>query len=154
MKIYALKRVQTLPITISEAWAFLANPSNLPDITPPSMKFRIIRHSGQRAMYPGQVIQYQVRVAPFIATSWTTEITHVQAPNYFVDEQRFGPYAFWQHQHHLKQTPLGVEMTDDIHYAIGWGPLGKLANLLFVERRLNTIFDYRFKALQEIFGPA
>lgn len=154
MKIYVLKRVQTLPITISEAWAFLAEPSNLPRITPPSMAFQIMSVSGRRSIYAGQVIQYRVRILPYLTTAWTTEITHVQAPNYFVDEQRFGPYALWQHQHHLQETGQGVAMTDEIHYAIGWGPLGNLANQLFVGRRLSSIFDYRFKALQEIFGPA
>ena len=103
-------------------------------------------------MYPGQIIRYRVSLAPFISTTWVTEITHVSEPNYFVDDQRFGPYALWHHQHHFKEVSDGVEMTDEINYAIPYGPLGRLANWLFVERQLNAIFDFRFNVLQQFFN--
>jgi ligand-binding SRPBCC domain-containing protein len=152
MKIYTLKRVQALPITLPDAWAFLSNPANLATITPASMQFAILRYSGDGKMYAGQIIQYRVRVLPLLTVGWTTEITHVNAPWHFVDEQRFGPYAFWHHQHWLREVSDGVEVTDEVNYAIGWGHLGNLANQLFVDRRLNAIFDHRFNALQQLFG--
>jgi hypothetical protein len=46
----------------------------------------------------------------------------------------------------------GVEMTDEVNYAIPLGWLGRVANWIFVEREVNTIFDYRYKILEELFS--
>ena len=102
-------------------------------------------------MHPGQIIIYKVTVLPYIRLRWVTEITHVQEPLYFTDEQRFGPYRLWHHKHHFKEVDGGVEMTDEIDYALPLGRLGQLAHLLFVERRVNLIFEHRFKVLGEYF---
>ncbi len=102
-------------------------------------------------MYPGQLIRYKVNGIPFIPMHWVTEITHVQEPRYFVDEQRFGPYALWHHQHHFIEVTGGVEMTDEVNYAIPYSFLGQVANFLFVEREVNTIFNHRYKTLEAFF---
>ena len=81
-----------------------------------------------------------------------TEITHVVDKKYFVDEQRFGPYALWHHKHFIKEIDGGIEMEDVIHYKIPFGPLGVLANYLFVQKKLGSIFVYRRKKLIELFG--
>ncbi|HAL94802.1 MAG TPA: hypothetical protein DCP55_02270, partial [Chitinophagaceae bacterium] len=83
---------------------------------------------------------------------WMTEITHVQDMQYFIDEQRFGPYTLWHHQHHFKAIEGGVEMTDIVHYRIPLGPLGDLANALFVRAKLKKIFDFRYEAVENLFG--
>lgn len=152
MKVYNLKKVQHLPISLDEAWDFFSSPANLKDITPEHMKFDIRYLSGGNKMYPGQMITYRLQPVPGVPVSWTTEITHVQEPNYFVDEQRFGPYAMWHHQHHFKEVEGGVEMTDEVNYAIPLGPLGRLANWLFVERQVKAIFDHRYKVLEQRFS--
>ncbi|MBN8575367.1 MAG: SRPBCC family protein [Cytophagales bacterium] len=151
MKIYTLKRTQWLPITHQQAWDFFSTPSNLSKITPAHMGFSILYMSGGEKTYAGQIIRYHVRVLPGIKMQWVTEITHVQEPNYFVDEQRFGPYALWHHQHWFKEVDNGVEMTDEVNYVIPLGILGRLANVLFVGREVNRIFDYRYKVLEAHF---
>jgi ligand-binding SRPBCC domain-containing protein len=70
----------------------------------------------------------------------------------FVDEQRFGPYAFWHHQHHLKAVDNGVEMIDIVHYKLPLGIFGKLLNKVMVANQLKTIFDYRFNKIEELFN--
>lgn len=152
MKIYTLKRTQIIRTSPQEAWNFFSSPASLAKITPPSMGLKMKYKSGGEKMYPGQIIRYTVTVFPFISMKWVTEITHVSEPIYFVDEQRFGPYALWHHQHHFKEIPDGVEMTDEINYAIPLGLLGRLANWLFVERQVNAIFDFRFNVLQQVFS--
>lgn len=151
MKLYTLTRRQTLPITLTEAWNFFSKPDNLGEITPEQMVFRILSKTGGDNMYPGQIIRYRVKVFPLVTLNWVTEITHVSEPNYFVDEQRFGPYSFWHHQHHFKAVPNGVEMVDELTYGLPLGILGQLANILLVKRQLNTIFDYRYQILEERF---
>ena len=103
-------------------------------------------------MYAGQVIEYQVSPVLGIPLYWMTEITHVEDRKYFVDEQRYGPYSMWHHQHHFKMIEGGVEMTDIVHYKLPLWFLGDMANSLFVKKQLQQIFDHRFKKVEELFG--
>lgn len=152
MKVYTMIRKQFLPITIEQAWNFFSIPENLVQITPEYMRFRILHVSEGQDLYAGQIIRYRLFALPLVPVSWTTEITHVKKPEYFVDEQRSGPYGLWHHQHHFKAVAGGVEMTDEVTYALPLGLLGRMANWLFVQRQLNVIFDYRFKVLKRIFS--
>lgn len=103
-------------------------------------------------MFPGQIIDYTITPLFGIKMDWVTEITHVEKGIYFVDEQRFGPYAFWHHKHFLKQTDTGCEMTDIVHYKVPFGILGRLAHPLLVRPKLEQIFEFRRKKLIELFG--
>jgi len=152
MRVYTLTRKQELPISLAEAWRFFATPENLARITPPYMRFKIEHISEAERMYAGQIISYKLFVLPYVPVRWTTEITHAKEQEYFVDEQRSGPYALWHHQHHFKETPGGVLMIDEVNYAIPLGILGRLAHWLFVQRQLNAIFEFRFKTLETIFA--
>jgi ligand-binding SRPBCC domain-containing protein len=150
-KVYSLKTIQHIPISIDEAWDFFSNPGNLAAITPSNMGFNIIsKHHGEK-MYPGQIIEYKVSPVLGIPLYWMTEITHVEDKKYFVDEQRFGPYSLWHHQHHFQETKDGVEMTDIVHYKLPFWFLGDIANSLFVQRQLKSIFDFRFAKVEQMF---
>lgn len=150
-KVYSIKKVQTIPVTLDQAWDFFSNPANLQTITPDNMGFRVIsKHQGDK-MYPGQVIEYKVSPLLGIPLYWMTEITHVEDRKFFVDEQRFGPYRLWHHQHHFRETVQGVEMTDIVHYKLPLWFLGDIAHALFVKKRLEEIFEYRYRKVNEIF---
>lgn len=151
MKLYQLNSRQYLPITQNEAWAFLSSPANLKVITPDHMGFHIL-NGADRKMFPGQIIQYKVSPIAGITTKWVTEITHVKEGEYFVDEQRFGPYALWHHKHFIKPIPGGVEMEDVIDYKLPFGFLGQLTHPILVKKQLKKIFAYREKKLEELFG--
>lgn len=143
---------QTLPISLEKAWNFFSDPNNLPVITPPYLKFTITSKHTSEKMYAGQIITYKVRPILSIPLTWITEITHVQEPHFFVDEQRHGPYRFWHHQHHFKSISGGVEITDLIHYQLPLGWIGCAINRFKVKRDLQSIFKYRAKKLTELFG--
>ena len=151
MKIYTLHTKQQLPITIDQAWDFLSDPKNLKVITPDYMGFHILS-GDEKKMFAGQIIQYIVTPVAGIRTKWVTEITHVKDKEYFVDEQRFGPYALWHHKHFLKPIAGGVEMEDVIDYKLPFGFLGQLVHPVLVGPKLQEIFDYRKQKLLEIFG--
>ncbi len=152
MKVYNLTRTQILPISVAEAWDFFSTPKNLSKITPEHMGFEILYISGGEKAYAGQIIRYNVSVLPGIKMHWVTEITQVKEGVHFIDEQRFGPYALWHHQHHFKAVPGGVEITDEVNYAIPFGILGRLAHSLFVGGEVNRIFDHRYHILEKYFG--
>jgi len=151
MKLYQLHTKQKLPISQKDAWEFLSNPSNLKIITPDYMGFNI-QSNQEKKMYPGQIIHYKVTPVLGIKTTWVTEITHVKEGEYFVDEQRFGPYSLWHHKHFIIPTSAGVVMEDIIDYKIPMGILGQLANPIIVKKKLKEIFTYRYLKLEELFG--
>lgn len=151
MKLYQLHSRQVFPISMDEAWEFLSDPKNLQVITPSQMGFHILS-GAEKKMHAGQVIQYLVKPFPFMTTRWVTEITHVKEGSYFVDEQRFGPYALWHHKHFLKPAGQGVEMEDVIDYKLPFGFVGALFHPILVKKQLLEIFRYRERKLSKLFG--
>ena len=147
--IYTLTESQGLPIGINEAWDFFSDPDNLKVITPGHMAFDIT--SGTDRIYPGQIISYRVSIFPGIRINWVTEITHVEDQRYFVDEQRFGPYAMWHHEHHFREKGDGITMMDKISFKIPLGIVGRVAFHLFIKRQLKAIFAFRSGKLGELF---
>jgi ligand-binding SRPBCC domain-containing protein len=153
MSVHSLYSVQKLALSLDEAWDFFSKPDNLQAITPSELGFQIRSRYHGKQMYPGQIIEYTVKPILGIPLYWMTEITHVVDKKYFVDEQRYGPYSMWHHQHHFKEIAGGVEMTDIVHYKNPFGFIGRIANGLFVQNQLRGIFSYRFEKTNELFGP-
>lgn len=151
MKLYQLHSVQQLPMSLQDAWDFFSAPANLKIITPPYMGFDITS-GGDRPMFAGQIIQYIVTPVAGIKTKWVTEITHMKDLEYFVDEQRFGPYALWHHKHFFREIDGGVVMEDIIDYKLPFGYLGRAIHPIIVRPKLEEIFDFRRKKLEELFG--
>ena len=151
MALYQIISEQYLRASTDGAWAFLSDPRNLQRITPEHMKFDILS-GAEKAMFPGQIIRYKVSPFPGVRTSWVTEITHVREGEYFVDEQRFGPYRFWLHKHFITPVEGGVLMRDVVDYMLPLGPLGSLAHGVLIRKQLLDIFRYREAALEKRFG--
>ncbi len=152
MSVHQLQFTQKLPISLEQAWDFFSSPANLSKITPPDMGFVILSEDKQGKTYQGQIIIYEVSPLWGIPMDWVTEITHCEKPNFFVDEQRFGPYALWHHQHHFKKIDGGVEMSDILTYKLKFGVLGRLLNKILVEQKIKTIFNYRKTKLESLFN--
>lgn len=141
---------QFVPATLDVVWDFFSSPANLSKITPPEMGF-IITSPLHPEMYPGMFIMYKVSPVAGIKLNWVTEITHVRHKQFFVDEQRRGPYSIWHHEHHFREVEGGVEMRDILHYQVPFGFLGALADLLFVRNKVKSIFSYREKRILQLF---
>jgi len=149
---YQLRFEQKIPTNIENVWNFISDPRNLKKITPSYMGFQITNEPIAEKMYAGMIIAYKVTPLLNIPLQWVTEITHVQEMEYFVDEQRIGPYLLWHHQHRISEIEGGTLMQDIVSYKPPFGPLGILANSLIIEGQLKSIFDYRFKAVVREFG--
>ena len=151
MSFYSLKTEQNLPISLQEAWDFFSSPKNLSKITPKHMGF-IITNQPSETMFEGQIITYKVSPLLGVKINWMTEITTVKDNEYFIDEQRFGPYSLWHHRHHFYEIDGGIKMIDEVNYKLPFGFLGSIAHRLFVRKKLKSIFEYREKVLFEMFG--
>jgi ligand-binding SRPBCC domain-containing protein len=151
MKVYTLKQKQFIKADLSTVWEFFSTPANLGKITPARMNFITLHISGGDKMYAGQLISYKVSPFPFVRVRWTTEIKNVVDRKYFTDEQKLGPFALWYHQHFFEAKDGGVEMTDEVTWAVPFGLLGRFANILFVNRSVKDIFEFRRQAVENVF---
>lgn len=141
-----------VPRSLSETWAFFSRPENLEKLTPEDVSFKIKTPVQGVEMYPGMAIQYRVSPFPGVGMDWVTEITQIQQHKYFVDDQRVGPFALWHHQHHFRAlSDEKTEMKDILHYQAPFGPLGTLADWLFVRKQVEGIFTAREEAIQRLF---
>ncbi len=137
---------------MEKTWDFFSSPKNLQEITPDYMGFNITSDLGDGKMYPGQIITYTVSPLLNIPIKWMTEITHVEDHKYFIDEQRFGPYSLWHHQHWFEEVDGGVMMKDIVHYALPLGPIGRMMKGIFIGKQLEDIFNYRVEAVEKLFN--
>ena len=151
MKMFKLYRSMDLKIGKDECWEFFSNPVNLKTITPDYMGFDIVE-GGDCKMFQGQIIAYKVSPLLGLKLNWVTEITHVKEGQFFVDEQRFGPYKFWHHKHFFEEKNGGMRCVDEVHYGLSAGIFSSFVNKLMVASKLKQIFDYRTKVLTEKFG--
>lgn len=149
MLLHRLEQRQKLPIPPGRAWEFFADPRNLARVTPPAMRLRITSPLPE-TIYAGLLITYRVRPLLGVPVDWVNQITQVEAPHRWIDEQRFGPYRFFQHQHHFQEIEGGVEMYDLVHYALarGAGPVRRW----LVAPALRDLFAYRRDVLERTFG--
>lgn len=152
MPVHTFTKQLLISGNLETVWDFFSAADNLQKITPDYMNFRVTSQALSKEIYPGMIITYKVSPVLGIPLFWMTEITHVVPGQLFVDEQRRGPYRMWHHQHHFRATDDGVLMTDIIHYQLPLGPLGEIANRLFVKKQLDEIFAYRTEQVKKLFG--
>lgn len=151
--IYTLTSEQILPISLEKAWEFFTVPMNLDKITPKEMDFKITNNPPPKT-YKGQIITYKIGVLPLIKSNWITEITHLEDHQFFVDEQRFGPYAMWHHEHHFEKiSETETKMKDIVNFKMPFGILGDLLAGYFVKNKVKFIFESRHIILEKTFKP-
>ena len=143
---------RTLQVTRprGEVFAFFADAANLEEITPAFLRFRILTPK-PIDMRVGTRIEYALSLFGF-PLRWVTRISDWQPGVLFVDEQEWGPYALWRHTHEFEAQGGSTIVRDLVEYAEPFGPLGQAAHVLFVERALDRIFDFRRDAIQRLLG--
>jgi len=152
MAFYQFEKQQKINATKEDVWDFISSPKNLKKITPAYMGFDITSDNVGDKMYEGMLISYEVKPLLNIKTDWVTEITHIKEEQFFIDEQRMGPYKMWHHQHFIESIPNGVLMKDIVSYIPPFGFVGAIANQLIIKRKLEQIFAFRKEALEKKYG--
>ncbi|MGE5108147.1 MAG: SRPBCC family protein [Sphingobacteriales bacterium] len=103
-------------MVIDKAWDFFSRPVNLKLITPPEMNFIVTSLFVNDKAYAREIITYKISPVAGISMRWVTEITEAKDKDYFVDEQRFGPYSMRPYEHHFKIIDGRVEMIDMVYW--------------------------------------
>ncbi|AYZ36764.1 hypothetical protein EGY07_14900 [Chryseobacterium indologenes] len=148
---HILFREQQLNCDIETAWKFFSSANNLSEITPKDMGFTVLTEMENDEIDEGMLIDYYISPLFGIRMKWQTEITHVDFQKSFIDFQKKGPYKLWNHHHEFIPNEYGVLMRDTIEYELPVGFLGEIAHKLFVKKKLEYIFDYRFRILSKLF---
>lgn len=115
------------------------------------MAFTVITKDLPDTISTGLLIEYRVRPLWSIPLKWVTEIKELVPYEYFADEQLKGPYKYWRHEHFFTQTTDGVLMEDKLAYGLPFGWTGRIVGLPIVKTKLESLFDFRFQAIQNIF---
>ena len=150
--VHQLKRQQQLNCDIQTAWKFFSSANNLSEITPKDMNFVVRTQLSDAEIYEGMLIDYYVSPLLGIKLNWQTEITEVNFQKSFIDFQKKGPFKLWNHFHEFILNDKGVLMIDTVSYELPFGFLGEIAHSVMVKKKLEHIFDYRFKILEETFN--
>ncbi|MHC4218623.1 MAG: SRPBCC family protein [Planctomycetota bacterium] len=130
-----------------DVFAFFADAGNLEDLTPDSLRFRILTPA-PIDMRAGTLIDYRLRVRG-VPVRWQSEITSWEPPHRFVDEQRRGPYRWWRHEHVFLDEGDGTVVEDRVSYGV---PGGALVHALFVAGALRRIFEFRHRRIEMRFS--
>lgn len=150
--VHQLQRQQQLNCDIQTAWKFFSSANNLSEITPKDMNFVVRTQLSDAEIYEGMLIDYYVSPLLGIKLNWQTEITKVNFQKSFTDFQKKGPFKLWNHFHEFILNDKGVLMMDTVSYELPFGFLGEIAHSVMVKKKLEHIFDYRFKILEETFN--
>ncbi|WP_347067886.1 SRPBCC family protein [Flavobacterium sp. WV_118_3] len=149
---YQLYREQQLRCDIETAWSFFSSPMNLSKITPEEMGFIVVSNFLNEEIYKGMIIDYKVSPVFHIPLKWRTRITQVDKNKSFTDFQEKGPYKYWNHFHEFIPNDQGILMKDTVNYELPAGFLGRIAHRVFVRRKLEHIFEYRYQILEKVFN--
>lgn len=150
MKTYQYKAEQFIPIDLEHAWDFFSNPKNLSTLTPKEMDFTILTEL-PAAIYENMIIDYTVKPLFGITLKWQTKIIEVDYKKHFTDIQSKGPFKLWKHKHEFEAVEGGVLMNDTVDYQMPFGILGTIGHSILVKKRIEGIFTYRKKVLDNLY---
>ena len=149
---------QSVPFPVERVFRFFADPKNLPRISPPESRARIVRLelAGPRH-HPdlagaGTLIQISVRLLPPLPFRgrWVARIVDFEYGKCFRDVQVRGPFKRWEHLHWFEEKGATTLVRDIVQYEVGWGALGDAVNAMFVRRALEKMFEYRKQATERL----
>ena len=141
---HLLRHETRIDAPLEETFSFFSRAENLGLLTPAAMQFRIT--AGPAAMRVGAIIDYAIQLGP-IPITWRTVIEKWDAGRVFVDSQEKGPYRCWWHEHHFRRDGATTLMEDRVYFAAPFGPIGRIADRLFIPSQLRRIFAYRAEAI-------
>jgi uncharacterized protein (TIGR01777 family) len=141
---------QWVPRPIDEVFAFFGDAQNLEVLTPPHLRFKVLK-SSTHPLQAGTRIDYKLQLhgIPF---RWQSLIGEWNPSTHFSDTQKRGPYKKWHHTHTFIEQDGGTLMRDHALYRLPFGVLGDTVAYFLVKKDLEKIFSYRITKVRELFG--
>ena len=163
---------QWVPFRQEVGFAFFSNPHNLPKLMPAASDTRIDQlhivppHPDAASVAAhdsivagiGSEIQVSFRPVPWLPlrAGWLARITEFSWGSHFCDEQVRGPFAHFRHCHRTSAQMLsgvmGTLVSDQIDYALPFGPLGRMGSGLVRSQLEKTFAERQQRLVQLIAG--
>ena len=147
----------TIAAPLERVWAFHQNArAALPALSPPEDQVSI-EHADDPPRVGGRVVIHAR--GPLGRMRWEARFVEVVPPHAvvfgeearFVDEQVSGPFKSWRHAHEFERVDdRTTRVVDTVSYRLGLGPLGWLADKLFVAGKIRAMFRYRYDAMKRL----
>ena len=147
---YILESRVWLARTRAEVFAFFADSSHLVLITPPAFRLRLV--GSPPVLSTGAVLDMRLQWLG-VPIRWRAFIREWDPPYRFVDVQVRGPYARWEHRHRFLEEGGRTWVEDRVTYRLPFGPLGRAAHAVIVQRQIAALWRYRTRRLGELVGP-
>lgn len=131
---------------VERVFGFHEQPDAIERLTPPWQKVRVVRKSG--GLQVGAVVEFQVYFGP-VPVTWIAHHIAYKKNEYFVDEQRQGPFSAWVHTHLFQAETGGTRLTDSIELALPGGLMAEKMAGWLVRRQLARLFAYRHEITRQ-----
>jgi uncharacterized protein (TIGR01777 family) len=132
------ERRTRLPVSAEQAFAWHARPGAFERLSPPWSRVRILERRGA-GLEAGTRLTIETSVGP-LRTRWVAEHTACEPGRRFVDVQREGPFASWEHEHRFEDDGrAGSTLVDRVTWSLPTGPIGAG----FAARQLERLFARR-----------
>lgn len=112
-------------------------------------KERVVGGVTQGLLEEGDIVTWEA-VHFGIKQRLTAKVTVMEKPNKFVDRMVKGAFHSFVHTHQFIEESGGTIMIDTFQYKSPFGPIGVLADTLFLEKYMRAFIISRAKALKEI----
>lgn len=125
----------------AEVFAWHERPGAFGRLCPPWERVELTRHVG--GIRDGARVSLRTKLGPLWA-KWEIEHRDYVAGRQFRDVLLSGPFAKWEHLHRVEPDGAGAcVLTDEIHYRLPLGLLGRLGGASFTRAQLQRMFAYR-----------
>ena len=146
-----LEFVSLLQAPQQKVWDLHASLRVLELLTPPETKITL--PEPKPTLELGVRFIIVVRQPPvFVPLAWESVFTVWEPPLRFVDEQGLrGPWKSWRHEHRFEKVDEHTtRLIDSIDYEPPMGPLGRIADALFLRRTIEKSFAYRHAKTKDL----
>ncbi len=80
----------------------------------------------------------------------TSQITAMNSPESFTDEQIKGDFKKWEHHHYFKVGNNKTLMIDEVNFESPFGIFGKFANFVFLKNYISQLLKKRNETIKAI----
>lgn len=137
----------TLPVGTEEAFAYHERRGALERLIPPWKRIEIESTDG--SLKPDSTVVLKLKAGPF-SLRWVAQHTDYDPPSCFVDIQRRGPFAQWEHRHRFVGSGHeGCVLRDEVSYRLPFGAVGRLLGGWIARKELEAMFAYRHRVTRD-----
>jgi len=133
---------------IEAVFDFHTDTNNLALISPPWVKSKVVRQSGEGL---GKIIELETVQYNIFPSHWVVKIDEYDRPVRITDLMLSGPMKYFRHARTFSQPSAEYTLMEDhLEYEPPFGFIGRIADKLSVKKMMEDMFNYRHLKTKEI----